>query len=416
MDYAGAMQYIEGKGKLGQRPGLDSIKELLLRLGNPQDKIKCLHIAGTNGKGSIFSFLQDVLLEAGYSVGRYISPTVFSYLERFQIDKEEMDEAMFAGLLERVRKAEKAMISEGYPEPTAFETETAVAFLYFYTMKVDYALIECGMGGRLDGTNVMKHPDISVIAQISRDHMQFLGNTLTDIASEKAGIIKENSICVSAPQTNEAAEVLMKSCLNNRTDMYMVRQDDISVYNMDIMGSTFSYKGEAYTISLPGEYQVINAATAIEAAYHIPNVSTDIIKSAIKKTRWPGRFTVVGKHPYIIVDGAHNEQAWILLKKSLHKYFTNKKIIYIIGVLRDKEYERMVDILCDTMKRAITVTPDNPRGLNKDILAALIKARGVDVCTADGHDMAMQLALEGAACDDVIVVCGSLSFIADYMR
>ncbi|MCM1081842.1 MAG: bifunctional folylpolyglutamate synthase/dihydrofolate synthase [Clostridium sp.] len=428
MDFTEAMQYIEEKNKLGQRPGLERIKELLRRLGNPQDKVKCLHIAGTNGKGSIFAFLQDVLTEAGCRVGRYISPTIFHYLERFWIDGSYVDEAAFAKALTKVAKQAEEMEQDGYMSPTAFEIETAVAFCLFLEARVEFALVECGMGGLMDGTNVISNPYMTVMAQISRDHMQFLGDTLSEIAYQKAGIIKENGICVCAPQTDEANAVIKKTCEEKNTRLCYVNLPDITVVDTGIDGSHFLYKGKEYFISMPGEFQIINAAVAIEAAMQIGNIieadetigrevviKPDIIRKAIADTKWLGRFTVVRKKPYVIVDGAHNEAAWMSLKNSLHKYFTNHKFIYIIGVLRDKEYHKMVDIMYDTMKYAVTVTPDNARGLENTVLSELITAKGVETVTAANQKDAMEKALAKAAEDDVIVVCGSLSFIGGYM-
>ncbi len=415
MDFAKAVNYIEHKNKLGQRPGLDSIKELLRRLGNPQDKVRCLHVAGTNGKGSVFAFMQDILTESGYSVGRYVSPTVFTYLERFQINGTYIDEDTFAKVLTSVANEAEKMEADGYLEPTAFEVETAVAFLLFYEKKVDFALVECGMGGLLDGTNVLKKPYMSVITQISKDHMQFLGDTVREITIQKAGIIKEESICVSAPQGAEAFNVLAKTCKNKNTAFFHVENKDIQVLGMDVKGTAFTYKNEEYFISALGDYQIVNAATAIEAATHIEGVSKAAVQRAIRKTKWLGRFTVVRDNPYVIVDGAHNEQAWISLKKSLHKYFTNKKIIYIIGVLRDKEYHKLADILSDTMECAITVTPNNDRGLENTVLAEILTQRGVRAVTAENTEAAMEYALDMACQADVIVVCGSLSFLGGYM-
>lgn len=451
MDFTEAMKYTEEKNKLGQRPGLECIKELLLRLGNPQDKVKCLHIAGTNGKGSVFAFMQDILMEAGCSVGRYISPTIFTYLERFQINGKYIPEDIFAKALTKVAEQAEGMEQDGYMPPTAFEIETAVAFLLFLEAKVDFALVECGMGGLMDGTNVISNPYMTVMAQISRDHMQFLGDTLWEIAYQKAGIIKQNGICVSAPQADEVREVIKKTCEEKNTRFYCVNNPDISIVHMDIDGSRFLYKGEEYFISMPGEFQIINAVTAIEAAIQLDNVikavenadksadrnvaenaeksadrnaaenkdikaiSTDMIRKAISGTKWLGRFTVVSKNPYVIVDGAHNEAAWKSLKNSLHKYFTNQKFIYIIGVLRDKEYQKMVDIMHDTMKYAVTVTPKGARGLENTVLSELIAAKGVETVTADNKSDAMEQALAKASENDVIVVCGSLSFIGEYM-
>ncbi len=424
MDFAMAMNYIEEKNKLGSVPGLDNVKELLRRLGNPQDHCRCLQIAGTNGKGSVFSFVQEILLEAGFSVGRYISPTVFTYLERFQINKRNMPEEDFAEILSMVAEKVCDMEQDGLQSPTAFEIETAVAFLYFSKREVDYALIECGMGGALDATNVICHPVMSVIASVSRDHMQFLGNTLSEIAAHKAGIIQTDSVCISAPQAPEVEAVLREVCERKGTGLVLVRDSDIHIQRMDLEQTLFCYKGEEYSIKLLGEHQVVNAAVAVETVSGISGIHHADICRGLHNTVWSGRMTKVCDNPYVFVDGAHNEAAWRYLKRAVNKYFTNRRIIYIIGVLKDKEYGKMVDILADTMDYAVTVTPDTPRGLDGTCLAELIGRRGVPASAAESADDAVRQALGRAHMlrqqamgqeTSVILVSGSLSFIADYL-
>lgn len=421
MDFAAAMNYIEEKNKLGIVPGLDGIYELLRRLGNPQDKIQCLHIAGTNGKGSIFSFVESILREGGYKVGRYISPTIFSYLERFQINGHVIPEDDFSFLLEKIAVCVLEMEAEGYTSPTAFEIETALAFLYFFENRVDYALIECGMGGELDATNVMAKPVASVMASVSMDHMQFLGDTLESIAAAKSGIIKGGSMLISYPQQEKVTQILKSVCEKRHADFDMVDEGDVSIVSRGLDKTEFVYKDKTYTIRLTGDYQVYNAATAILLIENINRKANSVIAddasvaAGLSKTCWPGRMSKIHDKPMIYVDGAHNEKAWQELKETVNMYFTNKEIIYIIGVLRDKEYTKMIDILAPTMKHAVTVTPANSRGLEKELLSELIKEHGVPSVTADGCGEALKLAMSKASEDDVILVCGSLSFISDYL-
>lgn len=422
MEYAMAMKYIEEKNKLGSVPGLDNIIELLHRLGNPQDSCKCLQIAGTNGKGSVFSFVQEILINAGYNVGRYISPTIFTYLERFQLNKEYISETDFCRMLSEVADCVMEMEKDGLASPTAFEIETAVAFMYFKEKCVDYALIECGMGGDLDATNVIAHPVVSVISSISMDHMQFLGETLAEIASHKAGIIKEKSLCVMAPQKSEVIDIFKDKCNKNDTELIVVDNEAINIINMDAEKTAFLYKNNIYEIELLGEHQVINAALAIEVCEHLSEVSHDNIRNGLINTRWPGRLSHVCRCPDVYVDGAHNEAAWKYLKNAVNKYFTKRKIIYIIGVLKDKEYHKMIDILSDTMSYAITVTPDTPRGLDKGVLAELLRDKGIHAVTAENTADAVKMACDEvllirneASEEPVILVCGSLSFISEYL-
>lgn len=421
MNFSQAMQYINEKNKLGIVPGLENIKELLRRLGNPQDKCTCLHIGGTNGKGSIFSYVEEILIRSGKKVGRYVSPTLFTYLERFTINKEEMSESEFAKLLQKVADVVEEMVKEGYNSPTAFEIETAIAFIYFEEQKVDFALIECGMGGDLDGTNVISNTFMTVFASISLDHMQFLGDSISEIAMHKSGIIRENSICVSHPQEKEVGNVLKKNCLDKGSCYVEVDESDIVVNSRTKNGTVFHYKGDSYEISMLGEHQISNACTAIEVINALNNngyfIEKETVKEGLIHTFWIGRLTCIKhktKHE-MYVDGAHNEKAWLMLKESLNKYFTNDKFVYIIGVLKDKEYEKMVDILAPSMQQAVVITPNNIRGLDKEILAKLLNKKGVKTILADNPMKAMEQA--DLVCDDngKIIVCGSLSFLSDYL-
>lgn len=429
MNYLEAQNYMEEKSRLGIVPGLTQVKELLRRLGNPQNMCRILHIAGTNGKGSVFAFVQESLLVAGYHVGRYISPTILTYLERYQLDRHYMSEDEFAALLTEVATVIEAMETDGFASPTAFEIETAVAFLYFARNQVDYVLLECGMGGREDATNVLEKPEICVFAPISMDHMQFLGDTLTKIATEKAGIIKPGTIVISAPQAPEVSQVLRQTCKEQQASYIEVKPSDWEVVQMSLDGTDMVERGtkqdahnpdafetkKPYHIPLLGEHQIINAQTAITILRTLYIEETAIHKG-VAQTVWPGRMTKVAEHPYIYVDGAHNVAAWEYLRTSVEKYFTNRRVIYIIGVLKDKEYGKMVDILAPTMAAAVVITPDSPRGLPKEILAALLQEKNVPVQLADTSTDALQKAGKQAEDEDVILVCGSLSFLAEYLQ
>lgn len=419
-----AMNYIEEKSKLGSVPGLDNIIELLNRLGNPEKHIRCMHIAGTNGKGSIFSYVQTALCEAGYKVGRYVSPTIFDYLERFQLSNVgrsyNMPEQTFVDILNEVAGKVNDMEREGLPSPTAFEIETAVAYMYFAREAVDIALIECGMGGRLDATNVCESNLMSVLASISFDHMQFLGDTIPKIAYEKCGIIKENSICISAPQPDAAMSVIKDCCRTKNTELIVIDEADIELLSMDELGSDFIYKDKRYHLSLPGECQLINASVAIEVLDKFKKTgerSIDI-EGALAHTSWPGRFTVISRAPLMIVDGAHNEAAWKYLADTLNKHFTKKQFVFIIGVLRDKEYDKMVEILSPLMKKAITITPESPRALDKETLRQLILDKGIECITAEDADAACReaIAWAGNSEDRAVMICGSLSFLKSYLE
>ena len=262
MTYDEAMAYIEYTNTLGSVLGLTNIKELLKRLGNPQNDVRVIHIAGTNGKGSICAFLDEILECAGFSVGRYISPTVFTYLERFQINRRYMQEDDFAIYLDKVKQAADGMVKDGFDRPTSFETETAVAFCYFKDMAVDFLLLETGMGGLLDATNVCDRPVCTIIASISMDHMAFLGDSLEKIYEQKLGIMKKGVPCVSYPVPEELLSMWQEKKRENGTEdtSVMVSMDDITIMRTGLDGSRYEYGGRSYSVSVPGIYQVYNSA------------------------------------------------------------------------------------------------------------------------------------------------------------
>lgn len=425
MNYSEALSYMEEKNKLGSVPGLTSITELLNRLGNPEVSAPVFHIAGTNGKGSVMAYIESILIEAGYMVGRYISPTIFDYRERFQINKQYISEEDCSAVITEVAEKVSEMTDAGMDSPTAFEIETAAAFLYFKKQSVDIMLVECGMGGRLDATNVFPKTMVNILASVSRDHMNFLGDSISKITEEKLGIVKPGEILVTYPLVEEAENAVATYCRKNQVRRYRTAEEEIIVEETGLHQSRFIYKGESYEILIPGDYQMKNAATAIEAIlafndvaseYELHSVAESEIRTGLLKTNWPGRFTLIGTKPYFIVDGAHNRDAWKLLAGNLNKYFTKQDIIYIIGVLRDKEYDCMLDFLTPNMKYSVTVTPDSPRALDGRTLAELISARGKSACYAETLSQAVMMAEEKAGKNGIVVACGSLTFIGDIIK
>lgn len=424
MNYDEAMAYIDYTNTLGSVPGLTSIKELLRRLGNPQDKRKVIHIAGTNGKGSICAFLEDILLVSGYKVGRYISPTIFTYLERFQINKEYMDEEAFAKVLTAVKSAADAMVADGFDRPTSFETETAVAMCYFLQEKVDFVLLEAGMGGLLDATNVCKKPLCTIIASISLDHVDFLGNTLEEIYSHKLGIMREGVPCVSYPVDKELMP-MWKECIRRlkvEDSSLMLDAGDVNIIRCDEDGSEYTYMGNRYRLSVPGEYQIYNSLVAVCAAKVLQKQGFDItqmdIENGIMQTVWKGRFQKINESPLIYVDGAHNPGGWSALKRNIELYFKRKRLIYVCGVFKDKDYEQMLRVLMPGAWACVTVASDNPRALDRDILADLVKGYIDKVYSCGDLTAAVKKAAllakaaeksEGEAA--VIIIFGSLSFM-----
>lgn len=424
---------IEELKKRGSVPGLDAIEGLLEELGHPEDNLKVVHIAGTNGKGSIFAYLSSILIAAGFKVGRYISPTISCYEERFQINGEYITKDELARLYNIVEEAMKREEEKTGLKPTLFEVETAISFLYFKEEKVDYALIEVGMGGRMDATNVIRHPELTVISSISYDHQAFLGDTLEEIAWQKAGIIKESCPVVLSENSDEVCKVIEQEATKKKVKCIEIKPTDYEVLSETPYGSTFLWKEQRYETKLPGRHQVSNAVTALAASeylfrkdYEKNNARKAIaeeldemnVKSAqqggIIRTCWPGRLEVLKKEPLFYRDGAHNPDGAKKLAAFLQKYFTNKKIIYIMGVLKDKEYKKMLRYLMPMAKEVYVFKPKNERGLSAQILADTIKeVADVSVTIESDVNAAVFRALVTAKPDDVLVACGSLSFMEE---
>lgn len=424
---------IEELKKRGSVPGLDAIEGLLEELGHPEDNLKIVHIAGTNGKGSIFAYLSSILIAAGFKVGRYISPTISCYEERFQINGEYIIKDKLARLYNIVEEAMKREEEKTGLKPTLFEVETAISFLYFKEEKVDYALIEVGMGGRMDATNVIRHPELTVISSISYDHQAFLGDTLEEIAWQKAGIIKERCPVVLSENSDEVCKVIEQEATKKKVKCIEIKPTDYEVLSETPYGSTFLWKEQRYETKLPGRHQVSNAVTALAASeylfrkdYEKNNARKAIakkldemnVKSAqqggIIRTCWPGRLEVLKKEPLFYRDGAHNPDGAKKLAAFLQKYFTNKKIIYIMGVLKDKEYKKMLRYLMPMAKEVYVFKPKNERGLSAQILADTIKeVADVSVTIESDVNAAVFRALDTAKPDDVLVACGSLSFMEE---
>ena len=424
---------IEELKKRGSVPGLDAIEGLLEELGHPEDNLKIVHIAGTNGKGSIFAYLSPILIAAGFKVGRYISPTISCYEERFQINGEYITKDKLARLYNIVEEAMKREEEKTGLKPTLFEVETAISFLYFKEEKVDYALIEVGMGGRMDATNVIRHPELTVISSISYDHQAFLGDTLEEIAWQKAGIIKESCPVILSENSDEVCKVIEQEATKKKVKCIEIEPTDYEVLSETPYGSTFLWKEQRYETKLPGRHQVSNAVTALAASeylfrkdYEKNNARKAIakkldemnVKSAqqggIIRTCWPGRLEVLKKEPLFYRDGAHNPDGAKKLAAFLQKYFTNKKIIYIMGVLKDKEYKKMLRYLMPMAKEVYVFKPKNERGLSAQILADTIKeVADVSVTIESDVNAAVFRALDTAKPDDVLVACGSLSFMEE---
>ena len=437
MDYRESRAFVDEAAVYGSVLGLDNMTELMKRLGNAQDRYKTVHVAGTNGKGSVIAFLCSVLTEAGFTVGRYNSPAIFSYRERFQVREKWISHEDFARCTEIVAGAVSDMVSEGYNHPTVFEIETAIAFVWFERKKCDIVLVETGMGGDLDATNVISAPLLSVITSIGFDHMEYLGNTLREIAEKKAGIIKPGCRMIGAAQEKEAEEVLRRVCEEKMIEYRTADPSGAEVTEESCEGQTFVFGGQEYQIRLPGVYQIQNAVLALRALDILDEEgfpsSFEERKKGLFRTAWRGRFTVLRRVPYFIMDGAHNTPAAEILRETLQRYFpehgrqsagnagkegqacSRGRFIFIIGMFKDKDYRTVLNIMCPMADMVYAIeTPENRRALPAEKLCDEAKRCCPDgkVKAAGSIGEAVENALNEAAPNDVIVAFGSLSFLS----
>lgn len=415
------LEYIASISNFGIVPGLDSIKELCIRMGNPQDGLQFVHIAGTNGKGSTLAYVSTILQCAGYRVGRYLSPTIFAYRERIQVNTKPITKAALGEGMELVRAACDEMVAEGLQQPTPFEVETALAFWYFRKRECEIVVLETGMGGLADATNLITTTLAAVITPVSMDHMQFLGNTLEKIAEQKAGIIKPGCSVISAKQSDKVTEVIGRRAEECGCSLTISADSEAAKVKYGLEKQQFDYAGyKKLTIRLAGQHQIANAVLAIDTVKALAckgfPVSEKALYQGLLETEWPGRFTVIAKKPFFIVDGAHNEDAAAKLAESIEFYFTNKRIVYIMGVLKDKEYEKIIDLTYKYADQIITITPpENPRAMHAYDLAREVAKVHPRVTAVDSLEEAVEMSRLLTGKEDVIIAFGSLSYLGRLM-
>lgn len=419
MKYTEAMAYMESLQCYGCVLGLENIRQLCGRLGDPQDQLRFVHIAGTNGKGSVLAYISTVLQTAGYKVGRYISPTIRDYRERFQINGKMISKPAFCTYLEKVKEAAEEMRAENLPQPTPFEIETAVSFLYFLDKKCDIVVLETGLGGMFDATNVIPAPLCAVFTSISMDHMAFLGDSPEKIAIQKAGIIKRPCHVISCRQQDEVMRVIKRTAAEYDCDLTLADAEAASRIKYGIKKQSFCYGGyQDLSITMAGQYQIENAVLAVDVIKILQKegfaVSEEQLKEGMLRTQWPGRFCIIGKKPLFIVDGAHNEGAAVRLAQSIRYYFADKRIIYIMGILKDKEYDKILRLTAPLAEHIITMTPpDRTRALSGYELAKEAELYHESVTVADSMQEAVEIAylLAGEDKNTVIIAFGSLSIL-----
>ena len=410
MNYIETMKYIHRVAWTGSRPGLERITELLSALGDPQDSLKFIHVAGTNGKGSFCSMLDSVLREAGYKVGLYTSPYIERFNERMAVQGEPIGDDELSDITTRVREFADKMADP----PTEFELITAVAMVYFAEHKCDYVVLEVGMGGRLDATNIIKTPILSVIVGISLDHTAFLGNTVRDVAGEKAGIIKPGVPVLFGGNDPEAAKVISAVAAERGSEYFEVDRKKVTNVRGSFDENLFDFKQyKDIKLSLIGSYQPYNAANVISAVELLQRSGLSIsevqLRRGLERAKWKGRFELLCRDPIFIIDGSHNPEGIAAAVESVKLCFGERKVYLLSGVMKDKDYSSMARELSTIASRAFTLTPDNPRSLDSRLYAESFSAVGVEAEGFSSVGEAVEAAYSAAKRDGVpLVALGSL--------
>lgn len=410
MTYEEAIEYIHSTCWKGSRPGLSRIRELLIMMDCPQRYFNVIHVAGTNGKGSFCAMMQKILLANGNSVGMFTSPYVEDFEERFQIDGEMIGREELAEITEYVKQFADRMEDS----PTEFELITAIGIEYFRRRQVDIAIVECGMGGRLDSTNVFPEPLLSVITGISLDHTEYLGNTISKIAAEKAGIIKKGCPVLFGGSSETAAQVIREKAKEMNAPFYRTRHNLIRRLRYDENGTTFDFHNiEDLHISMLGAYQPLNAANVIEAVQvlrlHGCSISDKALREGLAKASWKARFERLSDDPLVFYDGGHNIEGVQAAVETVKAYFPGRKIHVMSGVMADKKYGDMAKKIAEIADRVYTVTPDNPRALAAEKYAALYRSLGLPAEAYDSFDSAVDAAIKDCRENGAPLLClGSL--------
>lgn len=408
LNYDEAVEYIHSFLKFGIKPGLERINALLNELGNPQNDIKFIHVAGTNGKGTTSTMLSNILVESGYKVGLFTSPYVFDFCERIQLNNKNISKNDMTLIVNELMPVIDKLKLDGV-EPTEFEVITAAALLYFSKQKCDYAVMEVGLGGRYDSTNIIPTPEAAVITSISLDHINVLGDTVEKIAAEKCGIIKDNAfVVISSRQNKEALEVIKNTVKDKNAVLQIADFDGARIISQKIEGTEIEYRGEKFFIPLVGIHQVENTVGVIEAAKHIPNVTYDSIYKGIKKTVIHGRMELI--KPNVFIDGGHNEGCAKALKSVIKEHLSDKKICAVIGMMADKETEKYLSLILPLCDRVIFTRPDNPRSENPEVLKRIaekyIDKVSIESNPKSAYNKAVNLG-------EFTLVCGSFYLISD---
>ena len=403
-----AVELIHQRAWVGQKPGLERIRRLLGRLGDPQKELKFVHIAGSNGKGSTAAMLASVLTAAGLKTGLYTSPHLWQFNERFQVDGAPISEEDLVDITAQVLAAAE--------DETEFELMTALGMVYFLRSGCDIVVLETGLGGRLDSTNVIPAPEAAVITHIGLEHTELLGDTVEKIAAEKAGIIKPGCSAVLYGQSQEAETAVERAC--GVVNVPLSRTAPAEPVSSGQEGQCFTYRGRGpYSISLLGEYQVHNAAVVLETVDALRRRGWEIpekaVQSGLSQARWPGRLELARRSPDVILDGGHNPQCMEALARALGELYPGKKLIFLTGVLADKDWSTMMGELPPLAKEFYTITPDSPRAMPAAELAAYLEGQGAKATPCGSVREGLELALVFLPPEDVVCVTGSLYMIGE---
>ncbi|MGE4353357.1 MAG: folylpolyglutamate synthase/dihydrofolate synthase family protein [Oscillospiraceae bacterium] len=403
-----ALNYIHSVSWLGSVPGLERITELLNRIGNPQHKCRFVHIAGTNGKGSTAASLANILTRAGYTTGLCTSPYIFRFNERMQVNGQDITDAELSEITEFIKPHADAMAQS----PTEFELVCAITFEYFARKQCDLAVVEVGMGGRLDATNVIDFPLCAVITNIGLDHTRELGDTVEKIALEKAGIIKPGCDTVLYSQTKSVEAVIASVCAKKNSPLFITDLSALEVTPGTIGGLDFTYRGKRYRTPLLGVHQAKNAAVALEVVerlraqgFHIPDKA---VQSGLESVVWPARFEIIAKNPWFVVDGGHNPQCAETVAANIRAYFPNMHVVLLSGVLADKDYNSLTDILAPVASEFVTVTPNSPRALSAEDYAKHLRKYGKPATACGSIPEGVEAARRLAGHDGMVCAVGSL--------
>lgn len=415
-----AENYFHSLLTFGIRPGLDRLKILLERLGNPQKSLRCIHVAGTNGKGTVCSFLSSVLTSAGYKTGLYTSPYIVDFRERIRVDGSMISEKDLDDVTEIVRTEIEKLRSEDVII-TEFEAVTAAAFLYYKNVGCDFVVLETGLGGRFDATNVIERPLVSVIVSISLDHVNILGNTISEIAYEKCGIIKKDCPVVTCSSQNpDALKVIKEQCRINGSELHKADVSQCNILSEDITGSKILFMGREVHVPFPGKHQIHNCITALQCINILKqqgiSISEKAIKNGISKTKNPARCEIVSSSPFVIFDGCHNEDSARALKNVIEKHLKGKRINAVMGMMEDKDVRKVLELLTPYFATVFTVTPSNPRSMKSEKLAEMIMETGAQAISFENELDGLKEAVSKTDKDDVLLVCGSLYLCSDLYK